>query len=141
MKTWSGRSVGGRPVTEQERTLFERLAAHHVPFILLRLVTATCFGPPYDDHMRALFGEANAQVEGTAGQWVLYLGSWAEYGYCLGPADGWEDILRQALELVDSGAVDRPELTRGELGIQDKPKEIPAALRTPVRTIKWGGLF
>lgn len=130
-------------MTETERVLFERMVAHHVPYVLVRLATASCFGPPYDDHLRAMFGEANTQVEGVAGQWVLFLGTFREYGYVLGPADDWAGILTQALELIDAGEVSQVVITREELGIMpepEKPKVIPAAL-VAVKKKQWGSLF
>jgi len=128
-------------LSEAERVLFERLAAHKVPYVLLRLVTSNCFGPPYDDHLRALVGADNARVHGEAGQWVLYLGSYGPHGYQLGPWWGWVEIFQQALELVESGAVGVVPLTREELGIVDKPKALPAALRAPVKRVAWRSLF
>lgn len=128
-------------MTEPERVLFERMVAHHVPYVLVRLVTATCYGPPYDDHVRALVGPDNAPVVGVAGQWVLYLGDFNPWGYVLGPADGWDGILAQALDLIDAGEVARVEYTREDVGIVDKPKEIPKALRVPVKRVQWGGLW
>lgn len=131
-------------MTERERVLFERVIAHHVPYILLRLVTATCYGPPYDDHLRALFGADNAAVTGAPGQWVLYLGSFKDYGYVLGPDDGWEGILEQALGLIEAGEIVQVPMTLDELGVVPPPEKIkplPAALRAPVKQVKWGSLF
>lgn len=131
-------------MTEAEKVLFERMVAHHVPYVLLRLVTATCYGPPYDDHLRTLFGADNAAVEGVAGQWVLYLGTFKDYGYVLGPDDGWEGILTQAMELIDAGEVAQVAMTLEELGVMPEPeksKPVPAALRVPVKKVKWGSLF
>ena len=131
-------------MTEPERVLFERMVAHHVPYVLVRLATATCFGPPYDDHLRAMFGEDNTQVEGVAGQWVLFLGTFKDYGYVLGPADDWAGILAQALELIDAGEVAQVTMSKEELGIVPEPekaKPIPAALRAPVKKMAWGTLW
>lgn len=131
-------------MTEPERVLFERMVAHHVPYVLVRLATASCFGPPYDSHLCALVGEDNAQVFGVAGQWVLFLGTFKEYGYVLGPGDGWEGILSQALELIEAGEVQQVPMTKEELGIipePEKAKPVPTALRVPVRKLNWGSIF
>lgn len=131
-------------MTEAEKVLFERMAAHHVPYVLVRLATASCFGPPYDDDLRAMFGDDNARVNGVAGQWVLFLGTFKDYGYVLGPADGWADILTQAMDLIDAGEIFQIPMTLEELGITPEPekaKVIPAALRAPVKKMQWGSLF
>lgn len=131
-------------MTDTEKVLFERMAAHHVPYVLVRLATATCFGPPFDDDLRAMFGDDNTRVEGVAGQWVLFLGTFKDYGYVLGPADGWADILTQAMELIDAGEIVQIPMTLEELGIMPKPEApryIPAALRAPVQKKQWGSLF
>lgn len=130
-------------MTESERVLFERLVAHHVPYVLARLATASCFGPPYDDHLRALFGEDNARVDGVAGQWVLFLGTFKDYGYVLGPADDWAVILAQALELIEAGEVYQVAMTKEELGIMPEPekaKVVPAALAA-LKKKQWGTLW
>ncbi len=115
-------------LTDEEKDLYEVFAERHVPYILAQLITDELFRHPHGAHIKLLVGAVNAEVKGEPGDWVLFLGDWAPHGYVIGPWPTWGDIFREAIHLIETGAVARPHYTREDCGIKPPP---PIERRAP----------